>query len=239
MTRPPSRSRWFRPWLAAAVHVFTASGALLAFLATLAVIDQDVRAAFLWLFLAGCVDALDGWLARVVRVAEQLPQISGSRLDDLVDYLTFVFVPALLMWRADVLPADWGAVVVAAILLSSAFGFAHENAKTADHFFRGFPSYWNIVALYLFVTGLPPSINGAIVCALAASVFVPVGFVYPSRTSALRTLTLVLAAVWGVLVLAIVLQLPDPAPRLVWLSLGFPAYYTAVSLALHARGRAG
>jgi len=217
------------------VHVFTASGAVLAFLATLAAIDGDVRAAFLWLLGAVAVDAADGWLARLARVAERLPGISGARLDDLVDYLTYVFVPMLVVWRAELLPDAWAPPVVAIVLVASAVGFARENAKTADHFFTGFPSYWNIVALYLLVGGLPPAANAGVLVTLAALVFAPTGFVYPTRTPALRGLTLALGAVWGVAILVIVLALPDPPRWLVWASLGYPVYYVVLSLALDAR----
>jgi phosphatidylcholine synthase len=162
-------------WSAWTVHAYTASGALLAFLATLAIFAGRFRAAFLWLFTAVVIDATDGWLARRMRVGDRLPQFSGAKLDDLIDYLTFVFVPALLFWRAGLLPAHGGFGIVAAILLSSAYGFAREDAKTSDHFFTGFPSYWNVVALYLFVAGLTPVANGVILLALAALVFVRIG----------------------------------------------------------------
>lgn len=222
-------------WAAAAVHVFTASGAVLAFLAARAVFAGDVRQALLWLLGAVAVDAADGWLARLARVAERMPRVSGARLDDLVDYLTYVFVPMLIVWHAGLLPRAWAPPVVAAVLVASAIGFAREDAKTADHFFTGFPSYWNIVALYLLVGGLPPAANASVLVALAALVFAPVGFVYPTRTPALRGLTLALGAAWGAALLLIVLALPAPPRWLVWASLAYPAYYVALSLVLDAR----
>jgi len=221
------------------VHAYTASGALLAFLAALAIVAGRYRAAFLWLFAAIVIDATDGWLARRVRVGDRLPQFSGAKLDDLIDYLTFVFVPALLLWQADLLPTHWGVGVVAAILLSSAYGFARDDAKTSDHFFTGFPSYWNVVALYLFVAGLTRAANGVILIAFAALVFVRIGYVYPTRTPVLRRLTLALAALWAATILAMILGLPHPEPSLVVFSLLFPGYYTVLSLVLHARRRAG
>jgi phosphatidylcholine synthase len=223
-------------WSAWTVHAYTASGALLAFLATLAIFAGRFRAAFLWLFTAIVIDSTDGWLARRVRVGDRLPQFSGQKLDDVIDYLTFVFVPALLLWQADLLPRPWGFGVVAAILLSSAYGFAREDAKTSDHFFTGFPSYWNVVALYLFVAGLTPAANGVILLAFAALVFVRIGYIYPTRTPVLRPLTLALAALWSATILAMILGLPHPQRSLVVLSLFFPAYYTVLSLILHARG---
>jgi len=222
-------------WSAWTAHAYTASGVLLAFLATLAIFAGRFRTAFLWLFAAVLVDGTDGWLARRVRVGDRLPQFSGQKLDDLVDYLTFVFVPALLLWRADLLPSHGGFGIVAAILLSSAYAFARDDAKTSDHFFTGFPSYWNVLALYLFVAGLTPATNGIILLALVALVFVPIRYVYPTRTRVLRPLTLTLAALWAAAILAIILGLPHPSAALVGVSLLFPAYYTVLSLVLQAR----
>jgi phosphatidylcholine synthase len=223
------------PWL---VHAYTASSAVLAFLALLAVGAGDVRAAFLWLTVAVIVDASDGWLARLARVRERLPHFNGARLDDIVDYLTFVFVPLFLLQHTGRLPPGAGVAVVAAALLASAYGFSREDAKTDDHFFTGFPSYWNIVALYMVALGTGRATNAGILVALTALVFVPLGYVYPSRTPALRSLTLTLGVLWGLAMMVVVWQLPTPSRPLVLASLLFPAYYLVVSLALHSR-RAG
>jgi phosphatidylcholine synthase len=227
-----------RAWIAWAVHAYTATGAVFAFLATQSVVDENWRLAFLWLFVAVLVDSTDGWLARLARVHERLPHFSGPKLDDIVDYLTFVFVPALIVWRADLVPAGWSLPVAAAMLLSSAYGFVSADAKTPDQFFTGFPSYWNIAVLYLFMFQLPPLFNAIILLALAALVFVRVGYIYPSRTMAWRAVTLTLCALWGVLMLVLILRLPTPPRSLVWLSLFFPIYYASLSVALHrSRGK--
>lgn len=229
------RARAGLPWDAWLVHVFTASGAVLAFLSVLAVEAREWRRAFAWLFVAVLVDSADGWLARRARVAERTPHIDGPRLDDLVDYLTFVFVPILIVWRAELLPAGWGLAVVAAVLVGSALGFVHADAKTPDHFFVGFPSYWNIVALYLVAFGWPRPVNGLVLLGLTALIFVRVGYVYPSRTPVLRGLTVALGTVWGGMVAAIVAALPTPPRSLVLGSLFYPLYYAALSWALHRR----
>ena len=140
----------FSAWL---VHLYTASGALAAFFGTLAVFDGRYRLALLWMVAATVVDATDGLLARGARVKERLPAFDGARLDDIVDYLTFVFLPVLFLFRSGALPAGWGGGIASVVLLSSAYGFAAADAKTNDHFFTGFPSYWNIVALYLHIGG--------------------------------------------------------------------------------------
>jgi phosphatidylcholine synthase len=159
-------------WL---VHAYTASGIVLAFLAARAVIDFDYRTAFFWLWVQVFVDATDGLLARRLRVRERIPWFDGSKLDDITDYLTYVFVPALFVWRGALVPTAWALPVAAAILLSSAYGFNRADAKTSDHFFTGFPSYWNVVTFYLLVAGErrdPRRVCGAGL--RAHSLFVPV-----------------------------------------------------------------
>src|SRR5688572_22132999 len=192
-------------WLA---HLYTASGAVLAFLAARAVIEHDYRTAFFWLGIQIAVDATDGLLARALRVKERTPGFDGAKLDDIVDYLTYVFVPALFVWRAILVPDAWIPWVVSAMLLSSAYGFNRPDAKTADHFFTGFPSYWNIVVFYLLVTGFASIVNAAILVALAALVFVPIRYVYPSRTPVLQWPTNILGVIWAALMLVMLWEYP-------------------------------
>jgi phosphatidylcholine synthase len=218
-------------WL---VHLYTASNALLAFLALNRIFYDRYRDAFFWLFLSVLVDATDGVLARRADVASRLPWFNGAKLDDIVDYLTYVFVPAFFVWHALLVPDRWSVVVVAAMLLSSAYGFNRDDAKTDDHFFTGFPSYWNVVVFYLYLGGWAPEVNLGILLGLAASVFVPVRYVYPSRTPVLRTLTIVLGALWGVLMIAMLWQMPSASRAIFWASLVFPVYYFLLSLALDA-----
>jgi len=222
------------PWVA---HLYTALGAVLALAATLAVFDGRFRDVFLLLALATFIDTTDGWLARGLRVKERLPGYDGARLDDIVDYLTYVFVPVLLVMRAGLLPSGSGLAVGALVLLASAYGFGQVEAKvaTSDHFFTGFPSYWNIVALYLYVWRLPELANAVLLSALAVLVFVPIRYVYPSRTVTLRVPTLVLGAIWALLVLVAIWRLPATGGPWLNLSLVFPVYYTALSFYLHAQ----
>jgi phosphatidylcholine synthase len=222
-------------WAAWAVHAYTATGAVWALLAARAVARGDLRTAFLWLIVAVVVDSTDGVLARAARVDERIQNFSGAKLDDIVDYLTFVFVPALLVWMAGLVPPPLAVPIAAAMLLASAYGFVSEDAKTADQFFTGFPSYWNIVVLYLVVLQLPPLVNAAILAALAGLVFVRVGYIYPTRTVTLRALTLTLGAIWSVMMLWLVWTLPDASRRLAWVSLFFPIYYGVLSAVLHRR----
>jgi phosphatidylcholine synthase len=224
----------FLAWLA---HAYTAAGLILAFLATIAVINHDYRTAFFWLALQIIVDATDGVLARAARVSERIPWFNGAKLDDIVDYLTYVFVPALLVWAASIVPPGWAVIVAGAMLLSSAYGFNRNDAKTADHFFTGFPSYWNIVVFYLVVLGWSKTTNAAILLAFAVLVFVPVRYIYPSRTPIWRVPTIAIGIVWGVLMFVILWRYPAASRGLLFASLLFPVYYLVLSIAVGHGGR--
>lgn len=165
-------------WL---VHLLTASSAVFALLALAAIEAENMRLALLWLLVALAVDGVDGTLARLVRVKERLPRIDGATLDLVVDYLTYVFVPALFIWRAGLVPAGIAPALAAAILLSSLYVFARADMKTEDDYFRGFPALWNIVALYLFAVQPGPEAGAAIVALLALMSFAPVHVVHPFR----------------------------------------------------------
>jgi len=216
-------------WL---VHLYTASGAVYAFLATRAIFEYRFRDAFLWLAAAMVIDSTDGLFARTARVSRRIPWFNGAKLDDIVDYLTYVFVPTVFVWRSQLVPEAWMLPVVGAMLLSSAYGFNRADAKTRDYFFTGFPSYWNIVAFYLFVMHVAPQVNAAVLLALVALVFVPIRYLYPSRTPKWRGLTLALGIAWGVVMLAMLWQLPVVTPVLLWASFVFPVYYLLLSLAI-------
>jgi phosphatidylcholine synthase len=222
-------------WLA---HLYTASGAVLALLAARAVIDHDYRAAFFWLWLQVVVDATDGMLARFARVSERLPWFDGRKLDDLVDYLTYVFVPALFVWRAVLVPDGWTIPVACAMALSSAYGFSRTDAKTADHFFTGFPSYWNVVTFYLLVAQWSAAVNAAVLLTLVALVFIPIRYIYPSRTPVLRWQTNSLGVLWAASMLFMLWQYPAVSRPVLWASLVFPVYYFVLSFVLHVRSRA-
>jgi phosphatidylcholine synthase len=223
-----------RAWL---VHIYTASGAFLAFVAAWAIVHGSDRLALAALFTATVIDSTDGILARRARVKDVLPHIDGARIDDIVDYLTFVFLPLVLLEASGGLHL-WVAFPVAfVVLVSSMYGFVSPDAKTGDHFFTGFPSYWNVVVLYLMAFRTSPGVNAAVLLALSALVFVRIGYVYPSRTPVLRALTLALGAAWGG-ALAVIIAMWPSAPRMLLVaSLAFPVYYLVLSLILNARRR--
>ncbi len=222
----------------AAVHLYTASGSVLALLIVLAAFDGDAVAA-LWLGLAALwIDGTDGMLARRFRVKETIPWFDGARMDDIVDYLTYVFAPVVLLWTTDRLPQGAIGWVVAALpLLASCYQFCRVDAKlvdgeTADHFFLGFPSYWNVVAFYVIVLDVGRTGAAVTLVVLTVLVFVPVRYVYPSRTKLLRGLNLALAGTWLVTYAVLLAQYPDPNPVVAALSLAYLVYYVGVSLYL-------
>ena len=226
------------PWLrlrASAVHLYTASGAVLTLLILIAAYNGNTVAA-LWLVLATLIiDSTDGLLARRFRVKELLPGFDGGLLDNIVDYMTYVLAPILLLWSAGYLPSGTFGVVLAALpILASSYQFCRVDAKTGDeaetdHFFLGFPSYWNIAAFYVIIFDPGTATVGAILLVCSLLVFVPIRYVYPSRTLAFRKLTITLTALWLLSYVAILVQMPDPDPVLRTLSLLYLVYYFGVS----------
>ena len=229
MPRVAAKRGRIAAWL---VHMYTGSGAVLAFAGAWAVVHGYDRIALGSMLIATIVDSTDGAIARRVNVKAVLPAIDGARIDDIVDYITFVFLPMLLLEASGGL--FWsGLPVVAVVLLSSLYGFVAPDAKTPDAFFTGFPSYWNIVVLYLLLFHVPPGWNAAILLALSGLIFVRIGYVYPSRTPTLRPLTLTLAAIWTGMLAVIIVLWPSPPHALSIASLAFPVYYFVLSLWLH------
>ncbi|HWT01101.1 MAG TPA: hypothetical protein VN256_12710 [Pyrinomonadaceae bacterium] len=226
-----------RKILAWGVHLYTATGLVAA--AAMAVLivrggDESLRGALALMVLATLIDSTDGWLARLARVKEFAPGFDGRRLDDLIDFQTYTSLPLLLIWRAGILPdaLSWWLLLP---LLASAYGFSQVNAKTDDGFFLGFPSYWNIVAFYLFFLRPPVWLSLALIVALALLTFVPWRYLYPSQRAPFSRLTNLLAVAWVAALLFILARWPDTPGWLVPLSLAFPAYYMLMSWALTLR----
>lgn len=219
-------------WL---VHLYTASGALIGFASILLIEQNDFRNLFWLMSLAVVIDATDGTLARAMRVKERLPNFDGDRLEDIIDYTNYVIVPSLFMVHAGLLPQQDAFWITALPLVASAYGFCQREAKTADHFFLGFPSYWNLVVFYLYVMQSPRWVNGFTIIILSVLVFVPIRYVYPSRSPFLRSLTNSLGVLWGIAIILIIYWLPEAPRALIFASLGFPAYYMLLSFWLEYR----
>jgi phosphatidylcholine synthase len=219
-------------WL---VHLYTALGAVVAFVTIVFIAQLKLQEAFWLMSLAVVIDATDGTLARAARVKELIPWFDGDRLEDIIDYANYVIVPCWFFIHANLLPTEDPLWLSSLPLLASAYGFCQKEAKTNDNFFLGFPSYWNIVAFYSYVLQSPPWINAFTILLLAILVFVPIKYIYPSRSPHFRSLTNSLGSLWGLAVLAIIYFLPAPPRSLVLVSLLFPAYYTTLSLWLAFR----
>jgi phosphatidylcholine synthase len=206
------------------------------FLALVATAEHRFQLALIWMVVATIIDATDGAFARWVRVDLHARLINGARLDDIVDYVTYVVAPAFLLLEAGCLPTGLvGILIAAAMLLASAFGFSRQDAKTTDYLFTGFPSYWNVVALYALVMETTPTVNAIVLTILCVLVFVPIRYVYPSRTPTLWPVTVLLSAIWSLQVGLMVWWLGSVPGWLLWSSLAFPIYYLALSLWLNAR----
>jgi phosphatidylcholine synthase len=219
-----------------ALHLYTASGTVLALLTVSAAITGNTIQA-LWLMLAAMVvDGTDGALARRLRVKETIPGFDGARLDDIVDYITYAFAPIVLLWMGGYLPAGTlGAAVAAVPLLASCYQFCRSDAKTDDHCFLGFPSYWNVVAFYVVILHLTPAVTAGVLITCAVLVFVPIKYLYPSRTRTLRPLNVALAGLWLVLYAVILAATPGASALLIGLSLAYLAYYFVASVYLTVR----
>lgn len=188
---PPAVFAWL-------VHMFTASGAVLALLALVAIDQEQWRLALLWLFVAIVVDGIDGSFARWAQVKEKAPRIDGDTLDLVVDYLTYVFIPTIFIWRAGLVPSELAPWLAAAIQFSALYLFSRTDMKTDDNYFRGFPALWNLVAFYLFVIDASPITGAFIVIALVTLTFAPVHFVHPFRVRDYGKWLPALSAVWAV-----------------------------------------
>jgi phosphatidylcholine synthase len=225
---------------AVAVHVYTALGAVLAFAMVVAAFDGRTTTV-LWLFLAAMViDGTDGLLARRLHVKVATPGFDGALLDNIVDYLTYCFAPVVLLWADGRLPGGTlGGLIACLPLLASTYGFCRSDAKTDDHFFLGFPSYWNVLAFYAVVLGLSSTVTGALVVVFSVLVFVPIKYVYPSRTRTLWRTNMAATAAWFVAYAVIVAQFPDPHPIAVALSLAYIALYAVESFVLTLRFHRG
>lgn len=225
--RASNRGRRALSW---GVHLFTATGAVLGGLALLELSWGRLDRASVLILVALSIDSMDGAFARLVGVSEHLPWMNGRRLDDMVDFLNFVVVGAVFMVAAGSLVSPYW---IAAPILASAYGFSREDAKTEDHFFVGFPSYWNILAIYLWKLDISPLGGTLWVAALSVLVFVPFKYLYPSRMPNLtmRYTTSYAGMAWAIFLGFAILN-PEWAERvhaIEW-SLLYPAYYMALSL---------
>jgi phosphatidylcholine synthase len=220
-----------RKTLAWLVHLYTAMGLVCAAVIAVLIVngrDGAFRRAFLVMMVATAVDATDGWFARKVRVKEVLPGFDGAALDNQIDFLTYTALPLMLVWRAGLLPGNLAWLLLLP-LLASAYGFSQVNAKTAEGFFLGFPSYWNIVAYYLYTLQAPVWVSVALITTCSVLTFVPTVYLYATRGGPFAKTINIGSAFWFVS-LGFVLFGPEPDRRIIaMLSLAFPLLYLALS----------
>lgn len=217
-----------RAW---SVHLFTATGAIWGLMAIIAIMQHQWQAAFFWIGAAVVVDSVDGTLARRFEVKGMLPDFDGALLDNIIDYLTYVLIPALLLYESGLVPDALALFSAVIMILASAYQFCQADAKTEDNFFKGFPSYWNIVVLYLFLLQTGSWVNFAVILFCTIMVFVPTKYAYPSRMSRFQKLTLALTVLWAAAMLTALWQHPN-LTWLAWVSVLYVVYYIAISLYL-------
>lgn len=212
-----SVSASFERWRAFSVHLLTASGAFWAFLSIIAAAEQRWVSMFGWLALALFVDGIDGPIARRIEIKRVLPNWSGDLLDSIIDYATYVLIPAFALYQSGIIGRPYSFVAAALIVMTSAIYYADLRMKTKDNFFRGFPVTWNMVVFTFFVVN-PNELTAfvfVVFCALAT--FLPIKFVHPVRVERLRWLNMTVLVVWAVLsIAAIVTGLNVPG----WMKLG-------------------
>ncbi len=220
-------------WL---VHFYTSLGLLAAAFSVVFIVyggEENLRIVIILMFLAMVIDASDGYFARRVGVKEVLPFFDGRRLDDIIDFHTFTTIPLLFIWRSEILPGELAWVLLLP-LLASAYGFSQTNVKTDDGYFLGFPSYWNVVAFYLFFLGPDPWFSVSMIVLFSVLTFVPAKYLHPSIPGPLSKLSVMLGAVWAVIVLAIITGIVDEFTWTV-ISLAYPLYYMVASWVITLR----
>jgi phosphatidylcholine synthase len=222
--------------LAWMVHAYTAFGGVVGMMALFAAADGEINTAFLLLMITAAIDATDGMLARRLRVKEVLPNFDGAMIDNVIDVLTFIWIPVFIMGAIGVFPHIlWLAVP----LVAGIYAYGQSNMKTDEGFFIGFPSYWNIVALYLYWLHPAPHIAVLIVVVPAILTFIPTRYLYASKNRTLAPLTWGLGIPWFVMIIILLLQNQKPDLNIVRLSLFFPAYYMLASFYVEWQYRTG
>ncbi|NPV75209.1 MAG: CDP-alcohol phosphatidyltransferase [Anaerolineae bacterium] len=225
-------SRQFFILRAWAVHFYTSLGLPFAFLALDALYKENAHLMFIYLAICMFIDSTDGTLARSWKVTTWVPQFDGRRLDDIIDYMTYAFIPLFFSYRFGLVTGEGGLFTLFIVMIAAVYGFCQKAAKTNDGYFTGFPNYWNIVIFYLYLLGTPPVINSIILLVFAALIFVPVGYASFS-TIHLRRLVVTVSGLYGVVLLFMLILWDRLTLPIILISMAFPLLYTAISLYLH------
>lgn len=218
-----------RAWL---VHFYTSLGLITGLLAIIAIVEQNANLAFFWLGLALIIDATDGTLARKYKVSFYIPNFDGRKLDDITDYLNYAFIPMFFIWRFEIVTGFW-VYVLPFILLSAVYGFCQSEAKTDDGYFTGFPNFWNVLALYLFIFNWSTLVNGIVLLVLAFLVFVPIKFVSFSTPGKVKIAKSLSFLYFAFLIMIVLYE----SPLLALFSLIFPLIYFGYAIYISASKR--
>jgi len=229
----PQHTRLAAAW---AVHAFTATGVMLGLFALLATFQGNQLNAFLWLGLALFVDGIDGSLARRFHVRELTPNFDGATLDNVVDYTTYTFIPALMVYQFGMVPQYFGVIAASFIALTSLYCFANTNMKTSDYYFSGFPAIWNIVVLYLHILRTPEWINLGAIVICGVLTFVPWKYVHPLRVARFRLATIAVTVIWCLASFILIFDaerpphpaLSDPLAFAIWIAATL--YFAAICI---------
>lgn len=233
---PLKKISWGQQLAGWSVHVFTASGACIGLFALLAIYQHDLLLALWLMFAAILIDAVDGMFARMIKVKEVIPQVDGALLDNIVDFFNYTIVPCFFLLVTDLLPDECRIACVIMITFASAYQFTQVDAKTSDHFFKGFPSYWNIAVFYLFFWQTDMLTNVGVLLTLAVLSFVPIKYVYPSRLDyltnnpMLRVAMVAITIIWGMATSGLLWLYPETNHFLVVISVGYVLFYIGLSL---------
>ena len=216
--------------LAWSVHLFTASGLLAGFMAILAINVKDWRAAMFWLILALIIDGVDGTFARMFKVTEVLPNMSGKTIDYVIDFATYAIIPAYFFYMAELVLPAWNLPLTFLILLVSAIYYGKEGMVSDDYYFIGFPVLWNMVVFYLvFVLALPFWGNATVIIFFAILHFLPIKFAYPSQATRLKSLTILASSIILLAMPLIVWFYPEVPNWLKWVAIGNLVYFGGLS----------
>lgn len=216
---------------AALVHLFTASGLIAIILSAEALWRGDAYATLLWLAIAVVIDGIDGPLARRFEVSKHLPQLDGAILDHIIDYLSYCFIPALMLIRFELVPSGWGVAAASLLCIASLYTFANKKAKTDENDFRGFPALWNLVVFYMLITNSTQETNLVLVFVLSALIFAPIRVLHPVRVEAGRKVTLPLVIVWLGLIFAYLMRAESGLPLMAdWAFAVLSCYLLGVSI---------
>jgi len=224
---------WFYTVRAWFVHLYTSLGIVASFLALLSAVQGNFKQVVVILSIACFIDGTDGTLARIFNVKKWASSFDGRKLDDIVDYSNYTFIPIFLCFRFGMVTEKW-LPLLCFVLIASIYGFCQNVSKTDDGYFTGFPNYWNFIVVYFYIFNLPPLVNAIILFVFALLIWVPIKYISLS-TKPLRQVTITISIIYTAVMIPVLVNFSNPYMPLVWLSLIGPIYYFVISIFLTIR----